>query len=252
MVLSNYRRLSGLPIRGGGSLVADQIVRSAQLCDFAHSDYDVLLSHRVQTIVDLRSAHERQRYPSAWLNHQPLSVIYAPIRRDLRASDAYRQRLRENLSTQGAINTMKAIYGDYPSVAMESLIQLCHAILARRGPVLVHCAAGKDRTGFVIAMLLEAVGVERDAIIEDYLLSNDHASGDIEQQRQRLKVHFQLPENVSPPDGVVTALMGVSVEYLEAAYAAIHHQFVSVDKYLAATGITSKKREQLKYVLSCR
>lgn len=249
--MSNYRRLGALPIRGGGSLVADQIVRSAQPSDFAVSDRQVFLSHRAQTVVDLRSSHERQRYPSTWLNDQPLSVIYAGITRDLRASEAYRERLRQDLSAQGATNTMKAIYSDYPLAAMHRVTQLCHTLLARRGPVLVHCAAGKDRTGFVIAMLLEAIGVEREAIIEDYLLSNDHVAGDIEQQRQRLKVHFQLPDHMSPPDGVVTALMGVSAEYLESAYAAIQQQFVTVDGYLAAAGITPKKREQLKHLL-CR
>jgi protein-tyrosine phosphatase len=100
-------------------------------------------------------------------------------------------------------------------------------------------------------MLLEAIGVEREAIMHDYLLSNDHVAGDIEQQRQRLMVHFQLPDHMSPPDGVVSALMGVSAEYLEVAYAAIHQQFTTVDGYLAAAGITPTKREQLTHLL-CR
>lgn len=249
--MSNYRRLGALPISGGGSLVANQIVRSAQPCDFAVSDRDVFLSHRIQTVVDLRSSHERQRYPSTWLNDQSLSVIYAAIARDLRVSELYRERLRQDLSEQGATNTMRAIYSDYPVAAMHSISQLCHTLLARRGPVLVHCAAGKDRTGFVIAMLLEAIGVEREAIMHDYLLSNDHVAGDIEQQRQRLMVHFQLPDHMSPPDGVVSALMGVNTEYLEAAYAAIYQQFTTVDGYLAAAGITPTKREQLTRLL-CR
>lgn len=85
-------------------------------------------------------------------------------------------------------------------------------------PLLFHCTAGKDRTGFAAAMFLSALGVSRDDIFRDYLLSS---AGALEKFSALVKTAPQF-----------TSVVTVRREYLEAAFGEIDANFGSVEKYL--------------------
>ena len=112
------------------------------------------------------------------------------------------------------------------------------------GPSLVNCMAGKDRTGIAVAMLHLAVGVHRDDVVEDYLLTN--TAGDPE---ARIAAGAETIRAVTGQldDAVLRVLMGVQPEYLETALAAIEERHGSIDAYLEeALGIDAATRDRLR------
>ncbi len=126
-------------------------------------------------------------------------------------------------------------------------------LLAAGRPVLTHCFAGKDRTGFVVATVLETIGLDRDTIVADYLRSNDSVS----QLRDRITEMIQqrtdtelTPEVVRFTEARLSdEVLGVREEYLSAARRAIDETFGSLDGYLRDSGITEAEVDQLRSAL---
>ncbi|GAB7146056.1 hypothetical protein LRC484719_46630 [Mycobacterium riyadhense] len=122
-------------------------------------------------------------------------------------------------------------------------------LLASGRPVLTHCFAGKDRTGFVVATVLEAVGLDRDVIVADYLRSNDA----VPQLRAQITDMIQQRVDTVTPE-VVTftkarlsdGVLGVRPEYLAAAWQTIDEAFGSLAGYLRDAGITEADVERVR------
>ena len=122
-------------------------------------------------------------------------------------------------------------------------------LLATERPVLTHCFAGKDRTGFVVATALEAIGVDRDAIVADFLRSNDAVpelrAQILEMIRQRGDIEL-TPEVVTFTEARLSdEVLGVRAEYLAAARRTIDDEFGSLQAYLADAGITAADLDRL-------
>jgi protein-tyrosine phosphatase len=126
-------------------------------------------------------------------------------------------------------------------------------LLGAGRPVLTHCFAGKDRTGFVIATVLEMIGLERDAIVADYLRSNDS----VPLLRERITEMIQqrsdtelTPEVVKFTEARLSdEVLGVRAEYLDAARRTIDETYGSLDGYLRDAGITEADIDQLHSAL---
>src|SRR3984885_10406965 len=126
-------------------------------------------------------------------------------------------------------------------------------LLAAGRPVLTHCFAGKDRTGFVVATVLETIGVDHDTIVADFLRSNDAAP----QLRARISEMIAQRQDTELTPEVVTftearlsdGVLGVREEYLAAARQTIEEQFGSLDAYLRAAGISGADVDQLRGAL---
>jgi len=117
--------------------------------------------------------------------------------------------------------------------------------------VLAHCFAGKDRTGFTIAVVLEAAGVDRDAIMADYLASN----AAVPQLRAHIVETIRARMSATPDVAEVAearltdAVLGVQEAYLDAAHIAIVEDFGSFDGYLDASGVTADDIAKLRVAL---
>ena len=110
-------------------------------------------------------------------------------------------------------------------------------------PALVHCSAGKDRTGFVIAMMLSALGVPRDVIIADYM--QVEKTIDREQLVRTTEGALRAMLGFAPPPESLEVIASVTPEFLAAAFAAIETQYGTVDNYLAAAcGLSAAARER--------
>jgi protein-tyrosine phosphatase len=141
-------------------------------------------------------------------------------------------------------------YREFPTRngAQQALHRVVTLLAAGR-PVLTHCFAGKDRTGFVVATVLETIGIDRDTIVADFLRSNDAAP----QLRARISEMISQRQDTELTPEVVTftearlsdGVLGVREEYLAAARQTIEEEFGSLDAYLRASGISESDVERL-------
>ncbi|QYN36862.1 tyrosine-protein phosphatase [Pseudonocardia sp. DSM 110487] len=163
--LDNIRDVGGLPLRGGGSTRRGVLLRSASLRYCTPSDITHLVEEfGLRLVLDLRTQRERERHVSpvalaeAGIETVPLSFI---------PEDG-----RELPETEDDVDPLTHIYLGYLRDRADNVVTAVRR-LAAAGPTLVHCAAGKDRTGVFVALVLDAVGVERDAVVADYALTGE-------------------------------------------------------------------------------
>jgi protein-tyrosine phosphatase len=175
----NVRDLGGLPTEDGGATVRGRLLRADNLQELSPADIAILVGDiGVTTVVDLRSSHERAAEGPAPLDavdsvrhvHHPVlpelgaatDVVAAAL---LTRADQDRSRYPANPAAGHYLGYLE----DRPDQVTGALRTIAHS----PGPALVHCAAGKDRTGIVVAIALEVAGVSRDAAIADYALTGE-------------------------------------------------------------------------------
>ncbi len=170
----NVRDLGGLPVEGGKRLRTGQLVRSDNLQDLSPSDVTRLVDEiGVTTVVDLRSTGEvTSEGPGplqavASVEHLHLSLLPEFGEMTDVAKDALALN-RERALQRDPENVADAFYFGYLEDRPESVVGALRAVATAPGAALVHCAAGKDRTGVVIAMALSVLGVPREEIVADY------------------------------------------------------------------------------------
>ncbi|GAA5155276.1 hypothetical protein GCM10025768_27840 [Microbacterium pseudoresistens] len=230
----NSRDTGGTPLVGGGATRTGVLYRSDALIDVTVAGERTLADSTIGTVVDLRTEAERVSAPNRLPNGRPfrteaLSIIEGamaiPAGLDLRAfdPDAMAQMLTE-------IPTLADLYLGMLAHAASSFAQVARLVAApedsQHGGVLIHCTAGKDRTGVATALLLDAVGADRDAVIADYAASEVNLAGT---WAQGMLVKFgamgvpPLPPVVAlmtstPPDAIATALRWLDDQGGSAAY----------------------------------
>lgn len=170
----NVRDLGGLPAADGARTRPGRLVRSDNLQDLSASDVRRLVDEiGVTTVVDLRSTSEvRLEGPG------PLSAVPSVEHRNLSLlpeagamTDVAKDALavnRERAIARDPEDVATSFYFGYIEDRPDSVVGALRAVAQAPGAALVHCAAGKDRTGVVIALALSAVGVGRDVVVADY------------------------------------------------------------------------------------
>lgn len=254
----NFRDLGGMAGQGGRIVRPGQLLRSNQLTDLSAADVARLDTYRVRVVCDLRTPHERALAPDRWpaMPHDApapaLQRVEAAEHRSSAAAQpgAWLRRLRDPAFDADAARAyMLTGYRSMPAHFAGLLRELFalldapqHAGPAGAGPVLVHCVAGKDRTGFVVALLLHALGATPQAIFADYLASPPHVAP------ARLRHAEEVPPDPHDAQRMTAArsvMAGVDRIFLEAAWAEIERKHGSLDRYLAAVGLDDERRARL-------
>ena len=154
--------------------------------------------------------------------------------------------LEPGLTPAIVADRMLAFYRESPfDPGRTDIFRRYFAALAEAdGATLVHCMAGKDRTGIVVALTHHALGVARDDILDDYLATNTAMPP--EERLPGVLATFEETHGRSVPPDVVLAVLRVRPAMLEAALGEIAARAGSVDAYLSDTlGLTPAMREQL-------
>ncbi|GAB2838015.1 tyrosine-protein phosphatase [Actinocorallia aurea] len=174
----NVRDLGGLPTEDGGATRFGRVLRSDNLQDLTEADVTLLAGTiGIGHVLDLRTEAEVQRegpgpLKRAGVAHHHLSLFSTsddPKEVDVDAVLPWQKRDARETSGDRSV----AAYQGYLSDRADSVVAALRVMAHEEGGSIVHCAAGKDRTGVIAALALSAVGVTRAAVVADYALTSE-------------------------------------------------------------------------------
>lgn len=229
---SNFRDLGGYATSQGRQVRWGRIFRSDHLGRLTSEDEALLAGLGVQRVLDFRGEHERAAVPNrlATARQHVLGIEPTVVQRlqDLAAAG---QRLSEAV----AVELMKELYRALVHDQTHRYAEFFEHLLDNSSdtPLVFHCTAGKDRTGFAAALTLQALGVPRHVVLQDYLLTN------------ALYQPPSLPHTDTPHEALAV-LWRVQTEFLEAAYEALDADHGGMDRYLEQRlGVNATARRAL-------
>jgi protein-tyrosine phosphatase len=247
----NFRDLGGYRTRDGRELKWGRVFRTGVLSYFTPADHEQLNRLGVRSICDLRRAEERELEPTRWpdANTQHLSWEDGSAPPTIRSIAANRSH---PYTAAGMHAAMVDLYRALPVWMAPRLRGFFSRIARGDVPILVHCAAGKDRTGIAIALLLAALDVPHETIVEDYLLTN--ACGILQfaltQYHAQLGVAAGDHPLLTMPDDVRSVLFAAHVDYLDAAFDQMTREHGDVLTYLRKeVGVDDAMRARMQSTL---
>ncbi len=245
--VENFRDYGDYATAAGKRLKAGQLYRSASHARATDADLAVIEGLNLAVIVDLRRPGERERDPS----RRPAGFKGQVIENDhgeTAGDDPWWNFVRScDLSEDAFRGYLLNYYREAPFVArhVDLFSRYFQALAEAEGPVLIHCAAGKDRTGVLAALTHHIVGVHEDDIVEDYLLTNNPER--IAARAPMVAEVIAAETGRTPTDAAIRAAIGVEAEYLAEAFRVIESQHGSADAYLEEVlGVDSALRHRLE------
>lgn len=236
----NFRDLGGYQTADGRHVRWGKLYRSGSMTDLTLKDYDYLSQLGVKTICDFRSTRERTAEPTNW------QVRNKPVVKSIDYDMDYGQFTSVLNPKTGPVTEEKAkaifasFYAETPFRFADHYRNMFAQLAAGQVPLAFNCSAGKDRTGVGAALILTALGVPRETVIADYLLSNRYY-----RPKSNSEAATKMFGQLSP--AVAQAMSGVDRQYIEASFKAIETRYGSVDNYLEkALGVTPAQRAALK------
>ncbi|MFI0169026.1 tyrosine-protein phosphatase [Streptomyces sp. NPDC017095] len=244
----NFRDVGGLPTVDGRRVRHGVLFRSGHLAHATEEDAAFLASLRLHTIFDFRNAADQKlegpdvELPGVRNVNLPLSdpADGAEFWKMVRDGDL--DQLRALLDDGKGAARMTTSYRQIVKERTAEHSRVLRALAEDSVPALMHCAAGKDRAGVSIAVTLLALGVEREAIVADYLESN------AKHRRYRVRRSGSADTAYTPEVmDLLSPLFDARAEYLQAAFASIEETWGDVDGYLdRGLGVTPAVRERLR------
>jgi protein-tyrosine phosphatase len=243
----NFRDIGGYHTDRGSSTRWGKVYRAGVLTYFTPDDHAPLTQLQVRAICDLRRAEEREREPTRWPDTATNALSWDDgfVTPTIRALAADRPK-----NAAGMFDAMVALYRALPEWMAGRIAGMFEAIAKGHVPIVIHCAAGKDRTGIAVAVLLRALGVPEQTVIEDYLLTN--SAGNFEEFiRSRHQAQLGVTDNHAPllamPEDMRRVLFSADAAFLQAAFEQIDQRLGGVDAYLATTArVTEEVRERVR------
>jgi protein tyrosine/serine phosphatase len=242
----NFRDYGGYRA-AAGTLRRGLLFRSGQHVGATPGDLDHIHALALRTVVDLRGDTERRMAPCVRHPEFGAEVLFAPGETAGQELAPHEEAGAGITTAQEAQAAMTQLYVNMPfrPVLVGSLRMYFDALAARDGASLVHCLAGKDRTGLAVAVLHALLGVHHDDIVADYMLTN--TAGD---QRARIASaagSIRERYGAQMTDGAIVTLMSVEEPYLARAFAEIRARHGSVEAYAdAVLGVTAERRDLLE------
>jgi len=231
---SNLRDLGGWPAQDGRIVRTGLIFRAPALANLSASDHETVAALGLRTVCDLRGIREAGANPVDIPGAVRLALPIEPSVGGSLKDILHTGQITGHMSPDDMMVLLQDAYRAYALLSFTQYRAIFQALLQEQAPLLLHCSAGKDRTGFGAALILSTLGVAWDHILEDYLATNT-------QWRREIASRFDLPEVVK------TVLLGAHAPLLTGAFEALRREYGTLDDYLhRAMGLDADARVRLR------
>lgn len=225
---ANFRDCGGYPCAGGGHVRWGRLFRSGKLSDLTDADIRRLEALGIRSVFDLRAPKECRQDPTRW-SHPDLRVSTYPKGGDRRLIELPPGRTGD---ADGALALMTNFYAAIPFELAPAFKAMLRDLSQGAHPCIVHCSAGKDRTGVAIALVLTALGVEREIVVQDYQLTqqlprpvSDMARAvDADRSEKRFRERFSAE--------AIDLMMSANIRFIATAFTAMEERHGSVTEYM--------------------
>ena len=227
--IHNFRDYGGYDVEGGGKLRSGILWRSAHHQDATAADLDAVDALGIETIIDLRGDDERAAHPCRRSDGFSARVLFADG--NTAGLAPHLQAAKGTIDNETARARMIDTYAGMPyrPVLVNTLRLYLAALAEYDAPSLVHCVAGKDRTGFAVAIVHRLLGVHEDDLMQDYLLTN--TAGKIEERIAQGGDVIRARYNAEIPDDAIRTLMSVNPIFLDAALSTVRRDHGDIATY---------------------
>ena len=231
---SNFRDLGGYAGHGGRTVRWRRLFRSDHLATLTAQDHALLADLGLSRVCDFRGVTERAELACSLPEATVHSLAIEPV---VVQGMKHLIEAGHRVTAQDTVGLMQQTYRAFVHDNSPRFAELFHHLLDNDAPLVFHCTAGKDRTGFAAALILQALGVARPVVMRDYLLSNEY---------------FRLPATANNdastlPKDALAVLWGVREGFLEAAFHAVDADYGDVSQYLTrALGVDNTARQRLR------
>ena len=243
---SNFRDLGGLPLAGGGSTRFGRVYRADRLCTLSDADLVRLETAGIRHVFDLRSQAEADDFP----DRLPAGASYTRL--GMTSDDTFGARTIYERIIGGEVKS----YGE--SEMVEGYVRILENFgpsfaritrqVARGEPVVIHCTAGKDRTGIACMLLLDLVGVAAEHVVADYALSSKRRPS-LQYDHTEAKSLVPLLEDRGLDPVQFAPLWQARPAVMSATLEQLHDRWGGAASYLAAGGLEVSDRDAARACL---
>jgi protein-tyrosine phosphatase len=242
----NFRDLGGYRTIQGKTVKRGLVFRSSKLAALTPIDWTRVRTLGVGHVYDLRTSEEREAEPDGW--PAPAPPAYGSPKPDMSAAIANMKKAGTDPAKVRA--SIRHFYSEMPTQYAPEYSAIFHGLANDTGPVLIHCTAGKDRTGVASALLLTALGVPRATVVDDYELT------------ERLLPQAPMQTSGKPgapiggkgaaallamPADTQKAMWAADPAYITAALDAVNRRYGSIDGYMrTALGLNDLEIARLR------
>jgi protein-tyrosine phosphatase len=244
----NFRDLGGYKTQDGKIIKYNKIYRSGNLAKLSLKNYDYLKKIGIKAICDLRTAQEQKIAPTKLPKNSSIRIIHIPVKTLYYYKFNHIQKAFAlfigKMKKVDIIETFRLMYQDFAVGCKSELLTIFNLLLfPENTPIIIHCTAGKDRTGFVCALLLHALGISQQDVYLDYQKSDIYLQEFKEKTLKRSRF-FRL---FGVSEDKVSLFYETKREYLDTAYNILVQLYESVDKYIEKEiGVTPYHLKKLR------
>lgn len=242
----NFRDFGGWETADGAKVARGKLWRSAAFSDASDADIARLNGMNVRFLVDLRRPEERRHEPNKWPGEATRVFVNDEGAEGVALPPHLVALLQSDLTPASTRSYMMSLYKEIPfDPRLIRLYRDWFAELEEGGAGVIHCAAGKDRTGIGCALTLLALGVDEETAFADYEFTN--AAVDLEKRMPKIQARMEERLSRKLDSAALRPMLGVEVDYLRNAFDAMAERHGSVDAYMhEVLGIDARQRAILR------
>ena len=233
----NFRDIGGYKSLTGRHVKWGMLYRSGRLSDLTEQDLKYFSGLNIGMICDFRKEDEQNKAPNILPEGNSIQVINLNI--GAGSAKSFMDKIKSGKTGQDDMKVlMQKIYRDFIHNQSAPYAEMFKLLLENdNGAALIHCTAGKDRTGFGTALILSALGVNRETIMQDYLLTTRYFPIDLEIKRMSENYNMTNNKNLD----AIRPAFEVYPEYLQTAFDEIEKEYETIENYLSqALGVTKE------------